>query len=96
MPINITQGNSAQFTVEFIDSTGALTVPVGGQIVINYTSASTLASTSQTIALVQNGNLFTGTWNSGVAALGLAPWSVYATGSTSVAAQSDVIRVIDP
>jgi hypothetical protein len=94
--INITQGNSAQFTIEFLSSSKTLTVPVGGQLVINYTNVSTLASTSQTITLSQIGNFFTGTWNSAVAATGLAPWSVFAAGSTAIAAQSDTIRVIDP
>lgn len=96
MAVNITQGNSAQFTVEFLDSTGNLTVPVGGQIVLSYTNVATLASTTQTVTLAQSGDFFTGTWNSAVAALGLVPWSVYATGSTATAAQSDTIRVIDP
>lgn len=96
MPVNITQGNSAQFTVEFLSSSGALTVPAGGQIVLSYTNVTTLASTTQTVTLTQSGNFFTGTWNSAVAALGLVPWSVYASGSTSTPAQSDTIRVIDP
>jgi hypothetical protein len=94
--INITQGNTAQFTVEFLDSTGSLTIPVGGTLVINYTNVSTLTSTSQSIILTQSGDFFTGSWNSAVAALGLAPWSVYAAGSTSTPAKSDTIRVIDP
>jgi len=96
MPVNITQGNSVQFTVEFLSSSGTLTIPIGGQLVISYTSAATLSSASQSITLTQTGNFFTGTWNSSVAATGLAPWSVYATGSTAVPAQSDIIRVIDP
>jgi hypothetical protein len=96
VPINITQGNSAQFTVEFLDSFGSPTTPSGGQVVISYQSALTAASTSQIIVLTGSGSLFTGTWASSVAATGLAPWSVYAAGSTAIAAQSDVIRVIDP
>lgn len=96
MPINVTQGNPVNFTVEFLSSSGSPIVPAGGQIVINYTSATTFTSTSQIITLVPSGSFFAGTWDSSVSATGLAPWSVYATGSTTFAAQSDVIRVIDP
>lgn len=96
MPVNITQGNSAQFTVAFYDGNGNLSVPAGGQIVLNYVNVVTLASTSQTITLNINGEFFTATWASSVAATGLVPWSVFAAGSTNSAAQSDVIRVIDP
>src|SRR5882762_5003287 len=94
VPINITQGNTAEFVVEFLDASGNLGTITGGTIVISYTSASTLSLTSQTIVLVPNGNFFTGSWDSSVAAPGLAPWNVFITGS-STAVKSDIVRVID-
>lgn len=96
MPVNITQGNSAAFTVAFHDSNGNLTVPAGGQLILNYVNITTLASTTATVTLNIEGEFFTATWASSVAATGLVPWSVFAAGSTNKPAQSDVIRVIDP
>lgn len=93
MPINITQGNTAEFIVEFLDSNGNLTIPSGGTILVSYSSAGTFIPASQSIVLVQNGSFFTGTWASSVAALGLVPWSVFVTGS-STSVKSDTIRVI--
>lgn len=93
-PVNITQGNSAFFTVEFYDSNGNLTVPSGGAVVIQYTNINNTTQTD-TVVLSAMNSFFTGIWSSTNAALGLAPWVVLAAGFSS-AAQAGVIRVIDP
>lgn len=92
MPTNITQGNTAEFAVEFLDSDGALTVPDSGTLVITYTSL-TGSSTTETITLTQDGSFWTGSWDSAVAALGNAAWTVSAP---TVAATSGDLRIIDP
>lgn len=95
MPTNITQGSTVEFTVEFLDASGNLTVPTSGTLTVIYTAlAGSTASSS--IGLVQSGSFFTGTWPSGNAALGFANWSVSAPGLAVNPAQSGVLRIIDP
>ena len=94
MPVNITQGNTARFVVEYFSSLGALTVPSSGQITISYTDRSTLTATSTTIGLTATNSFFLGTWSSTGAQLGLATWEVTSANSTTAAATGQ-IRVID-
>ena len=93
MPTNIQKGNTAEFIVEFLDSSGNITIPAGGTLTITYTLGITTAST--TLTLSQVGSFFTANWDSSVADYGPAPWSVIATGSSVVALTGD-LRVIDP
>ena len=81
-PINIQQGNSANFTVEFLSSLNELTVPSSAYIHISYTNLSA-SSVSEDFDLTENNSFFTGTWSSTSAALGLATWIAYAAGSTT-------------
>lgn len=92
-PVNIQQGNTANFVVEYFDSAGDLSVPSGGTISVVYTNTSN-SQTTDTVTLTQTGSFFTGSWASTTAALGLATWTVAATGSTAVDV-SGQIRVID-
>lgn len=80
-PINIQQGNSANFTVEFLSSTNELTVPSSAYLTIDYTNLSNTATT-ETVDLTNTNSFFTGTWSSTSAALGLAIWNVIAATST--------------
>ena len=91
-PVNIEQGNSVDFAVEFLDSTGALTVPSAGSLSIAYTNTSN-ASATETVTLANVNSFFTGTWSSTSAALGLATWQATATGSTVVQATGQ-LRII--
>lgn len=93
-PVNIQQGNQANFVVEFLDSNGDVTIPSSGTLTITFiNTAGSTAST--TIALTAVNSFFTGTWSlSSTAALGLATWSATAPGITSPAATGQ-IRVID-
>lgn len=92
MPTNLLQGNTAQFVVEFLDSDGDTTVPDSGTLVITYTSL-TGSSTSETVALTLNGEFWTGSWDTSVAAIGPAAWTVSAP---TVAATSGDLRIVDP
>lgn len=92
MPTNITQGNTAEFVIEFLDTSGDTAVPASGTLVISYINTSGTA-TSDSIALVLNGSFWTGSWNSAVSALGSASWSVSAP---TVAATIGELRIIDP
>lgn len=91
--INITQGNSAQFTVEFLDSSGNITIPSSGNVSVTYTSTSGNSST-YIVGLTQSGQFFTGTWSSTGALVGFATW--IATTATNSNAANGTIRVIDP
>lgn len=84
-PVNIQQGNSATFNVEFLDSTGALTVPSSGLVTVTYTNTSN-TSQSDSVSLTEYNSFFTGTWSSTSAALGLATWVATMAGSTTTQA----------
>lgn len=92
-PTNIQVGNTASFVVEFLDSSGDLTVPSSADMSISYvnTSGSTV---SESVTLTQSNSFWTGTWSSTSAALGLATWTVTMAGSTETQATGQ-IRVID-
>lgn len=95
MPTNIIQGDTAQFTVEFLDANGNLTIPTSGTLSIVYTN--TAGSTaSSSIGLTASGSFFVGTWSSVVSAVGFANWSVTAPGLAVNPAASGVLRIIDP
>lgn len=91
-PINIEQGNTANFTVEFLDSSGSTTVPSAGSMTVAYVNTSNAAQTDSVI-LTGNGSFFTGLWSSTSAALGLATWIALTTASTITQATGQ-IRVI--
>jgi hypothetical protein len=84
MPINATLGSTIVFTVTFFSSTGAVTVPSSASMTITYPpSSNSLTIVSCTITLSQIGSFFTATWQSGVAALGIATVSANGTGQAA-------------
>lgn len=91
-PVNIEQGNSAEFTIEFLDSTGSLTVPSCATMSVVYTNTSN-TTTTDAVTLSADNSFFTGTWSSVSAALGLATYTVLASGST-VTQSVGQIRII--
>ncbi len=94
MPTNITQGNTAQFVVQFISSaTGSAIVPSSGALTITYNISGVATSTA--ISLVLQGSMFTGSWDTTPADLGLATWAVSSPATTNPA-QTGQINVIDP
>lgn len=93
MPVNIVQGDTAEFVVEFLDVNGNITTPAGGTLLITYTLGTTIASTLLT--LVQNGSFFTVNWDSTVADYGPGSWTAQALGSTTIAS-TGALRIIDP
>lgn len=94
MPINITSPNSAQFVVEFVDSSGVLTSPTSAWITLIY-SISGVANSS-TVDLSASGSFWTATWSSaGVDVPSNVYWSAYSSDSVS-AARTGTIRIIDP
>jgi hypothetical protein len=93
-PVNIRQGNSAEFVAEFFDSNNRITIPSGATLSITYTNTGN-ASQTDTVTLGAVNSFFTGVWSSSGASLGLANWSVFASGN-STAAQVGLIRIIEP
>jgi hypothetical protein len=92
-PTNLTQGNSAFFTVKFTDANGNITTPLSAILSVSYTNINLLPQTDN-ITLLPNNAFLTGTWSSTNAASGLAPWTITATGASSVS-QTGTIRVLD-
>jgi hypothetical protein len=90
-PINIVQGNSALFTVEFLDVNGNLTVPSSGIISVAYTNTSNAAQTD-TVVLAQITSFFQGTWSSTSAALGIATWTLTLASSTQQTGSINITR----
>lgn len=91
-PVNIEQNNSADFTVEFLDAAGNLTVPSSCNFTITYTNNSN-STQIDTVTMTESNSFFSGTWPSTSAALGLATWSVTMAGSAVVQATGQ-IRVL--
>lgn len=91
-PFNMQQGNSIEFVVEFLDTSGVLTVPPSATMTVTYTNTSN-ASQTDTVTLASVGSFFTGIWSSTSAALGLATWTATALPS-SVQAATGQLRVI--
>lgn len=91
-PVNIPQGASASFVVEFLDTNGNLTMPSSGNLTVTYTNT---ANTSQTdtVALTLIESFYTGRWSSTSAALGIASWTVTAAGSTATQ-QAGTLQVV--
>ena len=80
-PFNMEQGNSANFTVEFLDILGFLSVPPSATMTVTYINTSANAQTDN-VTLASNGSFFTGTWSSTSSSLCLATWVATATPST--------------
>jgi len=79
MPYNITQGSTVEFTVEFLDSNGDVTVPTSATLTIVYTDT-TNSTAADVVDMSASGSFFTATWGSGVARLGRADYQVTAPG----------------
>lgn len=92
-PVNIQQGNTASFVVEYLDSSGNYSLPAGGSIEVSYTNT-TNSPTTDTVTLSLANSYFTGSWAATTAGLGLATWVVFASGSTTAYATGQ-IRVIE-
>lgn len=93
MPTNITRGNSAQFIVQFTDTSGNPVSASSASVTVTYLVGGVLNSSS--IDLVLSGSVWTATWNSAGVDLGPADW-VIASSATVNPAQIGEIRVIDP
>lgn len=91
-PVNIEAGNTANFAVEFLDTSGAVTVPSTCNFTISYTNLSN-ATATETVTMTQSNSFFTGSWSSTSAALGLATWVATMSGSTAVQATGQ-LRII--
>lgn len=90
-PINIEQGNSASFAIEFLDSSGDLTVPSSADLSITYVNTSNI-STTDSVTLTEDNSFWTGTWSSASAALGLATW--VATGGSTTISATGQLRIL--
>jgi len=93
-PVNIQQGNTANFVVEYFDAAGLLTIPAGGTVTVTYRNTAN-AQTTDIVTLAPTNSFFTGAWSSITAALGLATWVISATTNSSVVAATGQLRIID-
>jgi len=93
-PINIAQGNSAVFTVEFFDAAGFTSIPSSASMTITYTNTSNSLQVD-TVNLIHNNSFFyfTGGWSSISAAPGLATYTAIANSSVTPVANGQ-LRII--
>lgn len=94
MAYNITQGSTVEFTVEFLDSSGNLTVPSCATLTMTYTSISGTTASS-TIDMTQTNQFFIATWGSGQAKVGFANFSIVASGGAGTPALGQ-LRLLGP
>lgn len=92
-PFNLQQGNSAEFTVEFLDAQGVISTPSSATMTVAYTNTS-FASQTDTVTLTLENTFFTGTWSSTSAALGLATWTAICNSSVGQVATGQ-LRIIE-
>ena len=93
-PVNIRQGNSAEFIAQFFDVNGNLITPLSANFSITYQNLNYASQTDNITMLPFNADL-TCVWSSTNALPGLAPWTVAATSASSIA-QNGIVRVYDP
>ncbi len=94
MPTNLLSGNSAQFVVEFIDSSGNLVSPTSASLTVTYLISG--VANSSTLTMSRTGSFWTATWSSaGVDVPSDATWTV-ASSVTTNPAQTGTLRIIDP
>lgn len=95
MPFNAVQGSTIRFTAAFFNASQVVIVPSSASITISYPmSSNNLTVTSCSIGMTPNGQFFTATWASGVAALGLSNYSVRAEGLAVPV--TGVLRLVTP
>lgn len=93
-PVNISQGNSAEFVVEYFDENGDTTVPASAEMTISYVNTS-FSSVSESVDMTLVNSFYTGTWSSATANTGLATWVATCNGSSTVQATGQ-LRIVDP
>lgn len=93
-PVNIRRGNSAAFTVQFFDVNGNTTTPLSAILALSYTDIANALQTDN-VTLLPSNSFLIGTWGSSTVPAQLVPWTVTATGASSIA-QSGIIRIYDP
>jgi hypothetical protein len=81
-PVNLEQGNTANFVIEFFDGTGATFVPPAPIMTISYINTSAIGQTDN-IPLSTAGSFFTGTWSSSGSSLCLATYNAVAASTTT-------------
>ena len=96
MPTNVTTGSTVGFTVVFFSpatGTSVITVPTSATLTVTYPpSSNSITTVSCIVGMTASGNLFTATWGTGVAALGLSSYSISAPGQTT--ATTGTLRII--
>jgi hypothetical protein len=71
-----------EFTVEFLDGNGDITIPTSASMQIVYTTVAG-STTVDSISMTPSGSFFTATWGSGVAQLGMANYLITAPGQVN-------------
>jgi hypothetical protein len=93
-PVNIRRGNTVEFVAQFFDVNSNLITPGSATLAITYTNLNNVPQTDNVTMFPVNTDLI-GTWSSTNAVSCLAPWTITATGQSTIA-QSGVVRVYDP
>lgn len=92
MPFDVHRGAVVGFSIEFLDANGNLTLPSSASLSISY-PALTGGTAVATVSLTR-GRVFTGTWDSTIADLGLATVSI--TGAGQATPTTTILRLKYP
>src|SRR5262245_50690332 len=92
MTVNVEQGESVKFVTRFQNSAGTLVTPTTASISLTYNSSG--VGVTSTLALVNQGGVWTAEWDSIVADLGVVNW-VASSDATTNPAETGKLRVIN-
>lgn len=83
--MDVTRGSTVVFVAGFTDSVGAVVNPASANLYVTYRKTGTLVT--DTVALTQSGNSWSGSWDSSIADAGQTDWCIKTAGSNKAALQ---------
>ena len=83
MPWSVNQGDTIQFGAMFYDANGNVTIPPSATMVVTYTTTLNTSAVAN-LPMTPVGAAFSVTWNTGVAAIGMAQMQVTSPAGTAV------------
>ena len=77
-PQQVIRGNTAYWSVTFLDQSGDPTTPASANLYVNYPIAT--GRTEDTIAMTVTDGVWSASWNTGLAQIGNVFWSAWSAG----------------
>jgi hypothetical protein len=89
----LVKGNSITFTTSFYNANNALVVPSGANLKVSYFVNFVATANTIVMSTADNGNTWTGVWDSSPADQGLVDWNIKSTGA-QIVSEDGQVRVI--